>query len=164
MPLPQRKTRTSRDSNQTVRTCCCRESMGTSCITMTGRTWTGESRTALYVSVVGASLLISQQAGTPRPPERWVAASWQSWPRNGRGSRQELELQDTPCICPLRSHKDVAHSQGPRDLGPANVTDGHLGEGSPRGPGLGRRGGRGRLRGQGYLRRRGGGSGGEKEE
>ena len=40
-PPPQRKTRTSRDSSQNVRTCCCRESMETSCITTMGRTWTG---------------------------------------------------------------------------------------------------------------------------
>ena len=39
---PQRKTRTSRDSPQNVRTCCCRKSMETFCITTTGRTWTGE--------------------------------------------------------------------------------------------------------------------------
>ena len=41
-PPPQRKTRTYRDSPQNVRTCCCRESMVTSRITTTGRTWTGE--------------------------------------------------------------------------------------------------------------------------
>ena len=38
-PPPKRKTRTSRDSTENVRTCCCRESMETSHITTTGRTW-----------------------------------------------------------------------------------------------------------------------------
>ena len=38
MPPPKKKTRTSHDSPQNVRTCCCRESMDTSCITMMGRT------------------------------------------------------------------------------------------------------------------------------
>ena len=41
-PPPQRKTQTSRDSPQKVRTCCCREYMETSRITTTGHTWTGE--------------------------------------------------------------------------------------------------------------------------
>ena len=40
----------------------------------------------LYVSVVGAGLLLSQRAGTPHPPERWganftaiLAAEWQGF-------------------------------------------------------------------------------------
>ena len=70
MPHLQRKTRTSRDSPQNVRTCCCREYMETSFITTTGCTWTGEFRTTLHSSVVGAGSLLSQRAGTPRPPER----------------------------------------------------------------------------------------------
>ena len=37
MPPPQRKTHTSWDSPQNVRTCCCRKSMETSRITTTGR-------------------------------------------------------------------------------------------------------------------------------
>ena len=57
---PQRKTRTSQESLQNVRTCCCRESMETSCITTTGCTWTGEYRTTLHGSVVGAGSLLSQ--------------------------------------------------------------------------------------------------------
>ena len=39
---PQRKTRNSWDSTQNMRICCCRDSMETSRITTTGRTWTGE--------------------------------------------------------------------------------------------------------------------------
>ena len=77
-PPPQRKTRTSQDSTQNMLTCCCRESMETSCITMTGRTWTGEYRTTLHGSVAGAGLLPSQRAGMPLPLEQWGAASWQS--------------------------------------------------------------------------------------
>ena len=38
---PQSKTRTSRDSPQNVRTCCCRDYMYTSRITTTGHTWMG---------------------------------------------------------------------------------------------------------------------------
>ena len=64
---PRRKTRTSRDSPQNMRTCCYGESMETSCITTMGCTRKGESETTLYGSVVGAGSLRSQQAGTPRP-------------------------------------------------------------------------------------------------
>ena len=65
---PQRKTQTSQYSSQKVRTCCCRESMETSRITTTGSTWTGESWTTLHGSVLGVGSLLSQRAGTPRPP------------------------------------------------------------------------------------------------
>ena len=84
-PPPRRKTQTSWDSTQNVRTCCCRESMETYRITTTGRTWTEESKTTLHGSVVGAGVLRNQQAGTPRPLERWGAASRRSWRRNGGG-------------------------------------------------------------------------------
>ena len=67
-PPPQRKMRTSRDSPQNVRTCCCRESIETSRITTTGRTWTGGLQTTLHGSVAGAGSLRNQRAGTPRPP------------------------------------------------------------------------------------------------
>ena len=59
------------------------------------------------------------------------------------GSRQELELRETPCLFLRCSNKDVGHSQGPRDPGPANTSDGSLGEGSLNMPGWGRRGERG---------------------
>ena len=49
--------------------------METSRITTMGRTWTGESWTTLYGSVVGTGLLLSQRAGMPRPPEKWGAVS-----------------------------------------------------------------------------------------
>ena len=39
---PQSKAQISQDSPRNVRTCCCRESMETSCITAMGRIWTGE--------------------------------------------------------------------------------------------------------------------------
>ena len=65
---PRWKMQTSRDSTQNVRTCCFRESMETSRITMMGRTWTEESRTMLYGSVFGSGLLHSQQSGMPRHP------------------------------------------------------------------------------------------------
>ena len=51
---PRGKTRIYLDSHLNVRTCCCKESMETSLITTMGRTWTGESQTTLYGSVVGA--------------------------------------------------------------------------------------------------------------
>ena len=51
---PQKKTQTSRNSHLNVPTCCCRESMETTRITTMGLTWTGESRTTLSGSVVGA--------------------------------------------------------------------------------------------------------------
>ena len=41
-PPFQRKTLTSQDSTQNMRTCCCRESMKTSHIKTTGRTCMGE--------------------------------------------------------------------------------------------------------------------------
>ena len=53
-PPPQRKMRTSWTLPQNVHTCCCRESMDTSRITTMDRTWTGESRTTPYGSVVVA--------------------------------------------------------------------------------------------------------------
>ena len=81
----QRKMQTSQDSTQNVCTCCCRQSMETSRITTTGRTWMVEYQTTLYGRVPGAGLLPSQKAGMPRPLERWGAASWQSKLRNGRG-------------------------------------------------------------------------------
>ena len=59
--------------------------METSGTTTTGRTWMGESQKTLYGSVVGAGLLLIQQAGMLRPSERWGAASRQYWPRNGGG-------------------------------------------------------------------------------
>ena len=85
VPPSQRKTRTSRDSTQNVRTCCCRESMETSHITTKGRTWTGELQTTLHDSIAGASSLRNQQAGTPCPLEWWGAASRQSWRWSGPG-------------------------------------------------------------------------------
>ena len=81
----QRKSQTSQDSPQKVRTCCYRKCMETSCITMTGRTWTGESWTTMYGSVIGTGLLLSWRAGTPHPPKQWGAASRKYWPRNGGG-------------------------------------------------------------------------------
>ena len=84
-PPPQRKTRTSRDSPLNMRTCCCRESMETFRITTTGRTWTGESQTTLHDSFANAGLLRNQQAGMPRPLERWCFASRQSSWQNGGG-------------------------------------------------------------------------------
>ena len=85
MPPPQRKTQTSWDSPQNVRTCCCRESIETSRITTTGRTWTGELQTTLHGSVAVAGSLLNQRAGTPHPLERWGAASRRSWRQNGGG-------------------------------------------------------------------------------
>ena len=76
MPPPQRKTQTSWNSTQNVRTCCCRESIETSRIITTGCTWTGESWMTLYGSVIGAGLLLIQQAGMPLLPEQWGPASW----------------------------------------------------------------------------------------
>ena len=51
---PRRKTRTSCILPLNMRTCCCRESMETSCITIIGFTWTEELQTTLSGSVVGA--------------------------------------------------------------------------------------------------------------
>ena len=51
---PQRKSRIYLTSPLNVCTCCCRESMETYLTTIMGRTWTGESRTTLYVCAVGA--------------------------------------------------------------------------------------------------------------
>ena len=85
MPPPQRRTRTSQDSPHNGRTCCCRESMETSRITTTIRTWAGKSWTTMYGSVVGAGSLLSQRSSTPRPLVQWVTASRKSWPRNDRG-------------------------------------------------------------------------------
>ena len=59
--------------------------METSRITTKGCTWTGEYRTTLHGSVVGAGSLRNQQAGMPHPLERWVAASRKSLQRNGGG-------------------------------------------------------------------------------
>ena len=70
---PHKKTKTSRDSPLKVRTCCCREYMETSCITTTGRTWTGESWTTRHGSDVGAGSLLSQRFGMLRPLEKWGA-------------------------------------------------------------------------------------------
>ena len=92
-PPPQRKTRTSQDSTQNVRTCCCRKSMETSRITMTGRNWTGESRTTLYGSVVGASMLRNQRAGTPRLRSGGAPIHRNLGHGLAGGSRQELELR-----------------------------------------------------------------------
>ena len=84
-PPPQRKTQTSQDSPKKVCTYCCRKSMETYRITTTGHTWTGESWTTLYGSVIGARSLLSQRAGMPLPLEWWGAASRKSWLWDGGG-------------------------------------------------------------------------------
>ena len=58
---PWRKTRITWNLPLNVRTCCFRESMDTSCITMMGRTWKGDSWKTLYGSIVGAGYLHSQK-------------------------------------------------------------------------------------------------------
>ena len=103
MPTPQRKTQTSWDSPQNVRTCCCRESMETSCITTMDRTWTGELQTTLHGSVAGDGLLRNQRAETPRPLEQWGAASRRFWRRNdggfstGVGTLRDPSFSPTSC-------------------------------------------------------------------
>ena len=60
-------------------------------MTTMGRTWTGELRTILYISVVGAGSLLSQEAGTPRPQESGgVPIHVILGLRLAGGSRQEL--------------------------------------------------------------------------
>ena len=50
--------------------------------------------------------------------------------RMAGSSRQELELQENPCLCPRHSYEDVGRPQGLGDPVQANATDGPLGEGS----------------------------------
>ena len=52
---PRRRTRNFPTSPQNMHTCCCRESMETSCTTETSRTWMGESQTTTFGSVVDAT-------------------------------------------------------------------------------------------------------------
>ena len=52
----------------------------------------------MYGSVVGAGLLLSKQAGNPRSPERWGAASQQSWQRNGGGVLGRTWISERPVI------------------------------------------------------------------
>ena len=156
-PLSQKKTRNSRDSTQNVRTCCYRESMETSRITTTGCTWTGELQTTLHGSVDGAGLLLSQQASTPRPLERWGAASRKSWPRNGRGFSHGVGTPRDPSSSPTSFSQRCWASAGPGRSGRGSLSHGPLGEGTAHRSGGGRRCGRVCLRGQGRLRQKGGG-------
>ena len=50
-----------------------------------------------------------------------------------RGPWQELELQETPRLCPRSSYKDIGRPQGLRDPGQDHAADGPLGDGSLRG-------------------------------
>ena len=72
-------------------------------------------------------------------------------------NQEDLELIETPHLRPRCSSGDFGRPQVPRHPGQDHVSDGPLGEGSPRSPGGGRRGRRGRQRGQGRLKRKGGG-------
>ena len=73
---PWRKTRIYMTLTLNVRTCCCRKSMETFLTTTMGRTWTEESLTTLYGSVVGYRYPRNWLAGIPRPQEQWGTASW----------------------------------------------------------------------------------------
>ena len=115
---PQRKTRTSRDYTQNMRTCCCRKYMETSRITTMGCTWTGELWTTLYGSVVGASLQLSQQAGMLRPPEQWGAVLRKSWPRNDGGFSIGVVTPRDPSSSPTSSLQRLWASVGPGRSGP----------------------------------------------
>ena len=94
----------------------------------------------LYGSVIGAGLLLSQQAGMPLPPEQRAPATWQPWLRNGGGSRKELELRETPSLLPCCFHEDVGRPTDQRDPGQDYTVHGPLGEGFARGPGGGLQG------------------------
>ena len=67
---PKKKTRIYLTLTLNVHTCCCGESMENNRITTMGRTWMGESRTALFVSFVGANYPLSRLDGMPRPLEQ----------------------------------------------------------------------------------------------
>ena len=90
-----------------------------------------------YVSVVGSSLLHCQQAGTPIPLAQWVHLHGHTSSVMVGGALKELELRETPCLCPRHSYKDVGRPQGQGDPGADKQADGPLGEISPRGTGGG---------------------------
>ena len=69
------------------------------------------------------------------------------------GGLTEVELRDTPCLCPCRPHEDVGRPPGPGDPGKDHQAHGPAGEGTTGCPGWGCQGGRGCSRGHGRLQR-----------
>ena len=92
--------------------------MYTSCNTTMGPTWTGESWTTLYVSAVGAGLLLSQQSGIPRHPEQWGAVSRESWPQNGEGFLVGVGTPRDPPSSPTSLSQRCWVSAGTKRSGP----------------------------------------------
>ena len=70
---PRKRAQTFLTFPPTGHTCCCRESMDNTLITMIGCTWTDQYRMTLYDSIVGAVRPRNRPTGMSHPHEQWGA-------------------------------------------------------------------------------------------
>ena len=82
-----------------------------------GSTWTWDSWTMVFGSVVRAVWTRNQLAGMPHPQEQWGAGSWKYWPRNNWGCSTGVGTPRCSLSSPTSYSLRRWTSAGPRILG-----------------------------------------------